>query len=245
VNKPSLVAHEKAHGKQLAQGEPEMTWGWGTPAGKLRSKRRAGLISEGALMKEGTRVLEIVCGNALFTEMFAKTGATIVALDLSSHLLGLASTRNLPQNQVQFVEKRIEEFETEQPFDAVIGSSVLHHLELDVALNRIFDLIKPNGLISFAEPNLWNPQVFIERRFRRFFPSVSPDETAFARRSFGALLRGKGFKEIRITPFDWLHPATPSRWISMVERCGRILEKTPLLREFSGSLLIRAKRPPL
>lgn len=88
-----------------------------------------------------------------------------------------------------------------------------------------------------------NPQVFIERKFRNFFPYVSPDETAFVRWTFEPSLLKAGFRDIGIVPFDWLHPSVPGFLTGTVSRLGRVFEKTPLLREFSGSLYIKAFRP--
>ena len=131
------------------------------------------------------------------------------------------------------------------PFDAVIGSSVLHHLELPAALEKMFALLRPGGVLSFAEPNLLNPQVCAERnlRFLPCFRYVSPDETAFVRWTLARTLRTIGFHHVRIEPFDWLHPATPRPLIPVVRGLGWTLERLPLAREFAGSLCIRAVRP--
>jgi len=99
------------------------------------------------------------------------------------------------------------------------------------------------GLMSFAEPNMLNPQVWAERTFRRLFPYVSPDETAFIRFKLHSILKEIGFEKIEIKPFDWLHPAVPQPLIKAVIKFGNMLEKTWLLREFSGSLYIKATRP--
>ncbi len=168
-----------------------------------------------------------------------------MAVDLSSHLLEKARGRDLPRDRVRFLETPFEELDNHEPFDAVIGSSVLHHLDVEPALNKIYLLLKPGGVMSFAEPNMLNPQVFAERTFAflPFFWYVSPDETAFVRHRLRILLKRIGFKGIEITPFDWLHPFTPRPFINAVSRIGRILEKIPFLREFSGSLYIRCYRP--
>src|SRR5438270_13417090 len=79
--------HEILHGRKLALGHAETTWGWGTPAGKLRADRRAELIARGARLCPGMRALEIGCGTGLFTEWFARTGADIIAVDISPDLL--------------------------------------------------------------------------------------------------------------------------------------------------------------
>jgi 2-polyprenyl-3-methyl-5-hydroxy-6-metoxy-1,4-benzoquinol methylase len=202
------------------------------------------MIETGARLGSDMRVLEIGCGTGMFTEMFAQSGAQIIAVDISPELLKKAEARNLPKEKVRFKEKRFEDCDVDGPFDAIIGSSILHHLELENALPRIFELLKPAGILSFAEPNMLNPQVFVERQFRTFFPNVSPDETAFVRPMLKRHLRKTGFQDIEISPFDWLHPSIPQSLISSVSMIGRTLEKIPILREFSGSLYIKAIRPP-
>jgi 2-polyprenyl-3-methyl-5-hydroxy-6-metoxy-1,4-benzoquinol methylase len=178
----------------------------------------------------------------MFTEMFAMTNARILAVDLSPDLLIKARKRKLPAERVTFLQKRFEDCNTEGPFDAVIGSSVLHHLDLSVALRKIYQLLKPGGALSFAEPNMLNPQVFAERKFRRFFPYVSPDETAFTRWEIGRRLRAAGFSCVRVEPFDWLHPSAPPGTIPMILALGAAVERIPFIREFAGSLFISARR---
>jgi len=233
------------HGKMLARGDPEITWGWKTPAGQLRARRRAELISSAARLGPGVLALEVGCGTGMFTEMFAQTGARLVAVDISAELLKKAYDRNLPPEKVQFREKRFEECDVDGPFDAIIGSAVLHHLELEESLARIQNLLRPGGIMSFAEPNMLNPQVFIERKFtflRPWLSYVSPDETAFVRWKLGRMLREAGFSDVKIRPFDWLHPSTPTSLTGIVGGVGRILEKVPILREFAGSLHIVCRR---
>jgi SAM-dependent methyltransferase len=246
VNKgASRAEREIIHGKWLAEQQTEKVWGWDTPAGRLRAQRRAQLVTEGAQLGPEKRALEIGCGTGLFTEMFAASGATIIAVDISSELLDKARQRDLPPGRVKFLEKRFEDCDLEGPFDAVIGSSVLHHLDVDVVLRHILRLLKPGGYLSFAEPNMLNPQVYLERKFHHLpaFAYTSPDETAFVRWKFGSQLRQIGFENVSITPFDWLHPATPKPLIGSLHLLGRLMEYVPIAREFSGSLYIKARRP--
>jgi SAM-dependent methyltransferase len=237
--------NEIAHGRKLAGEDPELVWGWGTPAGRLRAARRGALVAEAAGLTEGTHALEVGCGSGLFTEMFAARGARLLAVDISPDLLEYARRRGLPAGRVEFREVEFERCALDGPFDAVIGSSVLHHLEQPAALGRMFDLLRPGGVLSFAEPNLLNPQVFAERtlRFLPCFRYVSPDETAFVRWRLARTLREVGFVEVSIRPFDWLHPSTPRPLIPLVRALGAVLERLPLAREFAGSLCIRAIRP--
>jgi SAM-dependent methyltransferase len=209
-----------------------------------RAERRASLIAEGGALRRGVRALEIGCGSGLFTARFAATGADITAVDLSAELLAFAHARRLDPARVRFVQGRFEDLTDAGPFDAVIGSSVLHHVDLAAALRNAFRLLTPGGRFSFAEPNMLNPQVFLERRARSLpvFAYVSPDETAFVRGTLARTLERHGFVDVRITPFDWLHPATPRPLIGVVQRIGRVLEAAPGIRELAGSLAITCRR---
>jgi 2-polyprenyl-3-methyl-5-hydroxy-6-metoxy-1,4-benzoquinol methylase len=238
--------NEIDHGRWLAEQDPEDIWGWGTPAGRVRAKHRADLIARGAGLRPGVRVLEIGCGTGLFTEFFAATGAEVLAVDISEDLLEKARRKQLPADRVKFLCARFEDLSLDRGFDAVIGSSVLHHLDLEPSVQAIRQLLKPGGALSFAEPNMLNPQVFIERHpffLKKWFEYVSPDETAFVRWRLKRMLAERGFTSIAISPFDWLHPATPPSLIPTVGAAGRLLERLPGTREFAGSLFIRAERP--
>ena len=237
--------HEIIHGQKLASGDAEYMWGWGSPAGKVRAARRGRFIAQGAHLGPQSRVLEVGCGTGLFTEMFAHSGAKIVAVDISPELLDQAQERGLPTDQVEFLAKRFEDCEVHGPFQAVVGSSVLHHLEVEPSLRKIFDLLEPGGYLSFAEPNMLNPQIMIQKNipFIKRWLNDSPDETAFVRWRLRALLEKIGFREVTITPYDWLHPYTPRPLIGLVNLMGKFVEIIPVLREFSGSLVIAARRP--
>ena len=138
--------HEIAYGKKLAEGDPDLIWGWGTPAGRLRARRRSELIANGDGLREGVRALEIGCGTGTFTRMLAETGSQLVAMDVSPDLIEKAQARGLPPDQVKFMVKRFEGPDSAGPFDAVIGSSVLHHLNIEDAPTKIYALLKPGGL---------------------------------------------------------------------------------------------------
>lgn len=237
--------NEIEHGKSLTSHCVENIWGWGSPAGKYRAKRRGKIIINGAACDTGVHTLEIGCGTGLFTEMVAESGAKILAVDISEELLEQARQRELNEDQVQFKCTAFEMIDIQGTFDAVVGSSILHHLECGKAFPKIFELLKPGGVMSFAEPNMLNPQILLIKKIKwigQMF-GESPDETAFVRWQLKRRLEEIGFTDVQITPFDWLHPITPRPLISLVETMGRVAEKLPFLREFSGSLHIRAYRP--
>jgi SAM-dependent methyltransferase len=224
----------------------EQVWNWDTPAGRTRAARRARFFVEHGGLRPGRLALEIGCGTGLFLDQVAQSGATVRALDLSTHLLARARARVAGRANVALQCGNAEQMPYPAgTFDAVYGSSVLHHLDLDRALAEVFRVLKPGGRIVFTEPNILNPQcaVMFKVDATKPFFGVSPDEMAFSRFRAVRALRAAGFGQATVTPFDFLHPSTPGALVQSLAGLGAAAERVPLLREIAGSLLIRAAKP--
>ena len=91
---------------------------------------------------------------------------------------------------------------------------------------------------------MMNPQIFIQKNvpFIKKWLGDSPDEIAFIRWKLNRLMQQVGYKEIRIFPYDFLHPATPKILIKPVRAVGQLFEKIPVIREIAGSLIIYEKK---
>lgn len=234
------IAKEIQHGRFLAEHEPGEIWNWESPAGKLRWGRRVKMLTKH--LAPGMTVLELGCGTGYFTRELARSGAEIVAIDISPELLQIAKA-NCPAPNVRYeIQNAYELSYQDNVFDSVVGSSVLHHLEVEAALREIFRVLKPGGAIYFTEPNMLNPQIAVQKNVPWVKRKLgdSPDETAFFRWPLWRLLEETGYQGIRIEPFDFLHPKTPVAFVSRLDSLGRFLESVPLISEFAGSLYIRA-----
>jgi SAM-dependent methyltransferase len=234
------VAQEIRHGRFLAQRGAGEIWNWESPAGKVRWARRVKMLS--SHLKPGMTVLELGCGAGHFTQELARSGADVVAIDVSPDLLQIARTNCGAPNVKYQIENAYELSYDDAVFDSVVGSSVLHHLEIEKALRDVYRVLKPGGTIFFTEPNMLNPQIAVQKNIPWIKRKLgdSPDETAFFRWPLRRLLEQSGYDDIRIDPFDFLHPKTPTPLINGVSRFARFLEKTPVISEFAGSLYIRA-----
>src|SRR5207245_5250793 len=82
------VAKEIQHGRFLAEHGAGEIWNWESPAGKLRWARRVKMLS--GHLRLGMTVLELGCGTGYFTRELVRSGADIVAIDVSPELLEIA-----------------------------------------------------------------------------------------------------------------------------------------------------------
>jgi len=233
------ISREIQHGRVLAKHGAGEIWNWESPAGKVRWARRLKMLS--SHLKPGMTVLELGCGTGSFTRGLARSRADIIAIDVSPELLEIAKT-NCPSNVRYQIQNAYALSYSEGVFDSVVGSSVLHHLEIEKALRDIYRVLKPAGTIYFTEPNMLNPQIAMQKNIPWIKRKLgdSPDETAFFRWPLRRLLEQTGYRDVRIDPFDFLHPKTPVALIDRVNALGRFLEKVPVISEFAGSLYIRA-----
>jgi ubiquinone/menaquinone biosynthesis C-methylase UbiE len=236
------LENEIEHGKFLLKNNAGEIWNWESPAGKLRWKRRVKMLCDN--LSKNLTVLELGCGTGYFTKELIKTNAKIIALDISPELLEYAKS-NVQSDNIEFMLENayLMPFK-DSTFDVILGSSVVHHLEIDLAIKEIFRVLKKNGRVQFTEPNMLNPQIALQKNIP-FFKKImgdSPDETAFFRWKLKRKFIEAGFSSINIIPFDFLHPKTPKLFIKLIEKIGPGFEKVPLLKEFAGSLFITARK---
>src|SRR5215831_10468840 len=234
------ITKEILHGRFLAKYGAGEIWNWESPAGKLRWARRVKMLSKH--LGAGMRVLELGCGTGYFTRELVRSGADVVAIDVSPELLEIARANCSGSNVRYEIQNASALSYPDAVFDSVVGSSVLHHQEIEEALREIYRVLKPAGTIYFTEPNMLNPQIAIQKNVPWVKRKLgdSPDETAFFRWPLRRLLEQTGFHDVQIEPFDFLHPKTPLPLVNQLNALGLFLERMPVVSEFAGSIYIRA-----
>ncbi len=236
------LQHEIEHGRKIVNQAGEV-WNWETSAGKKRWARRVRMLT--GHITPDLQVLEIGCGTGYFTRELQKTGAAITAIDISPDLLEKARNE-IGQPNITFKIENAYELNSlaDNCFDTIVGSSVLHHLEIEKALKQFHRVLKPGGSLYFTEPNMLNPQIAVQKNVAYIKEKMgdSPDETAFFKWQIARLLQKNGFSQIKVTPFDFLHPAIPAQYIGWLTKLGDKLEQTPLLKQIAGSLYIVCRK---
>jgi SAM-dependent methyltransferase len=237
-------AAEREQGRAIVDDELEHVWGWSTPAGVRRAERRARFLAEAARLGPGVRCLELGCGTGEFTKRLVESGCDLVAVDVSE--ASVARCRERVGERADVIVGNVETGEglEGREFDAVVGVSVLHHVDLHATLANTFPHLRQSGRFAFSEPNLANPQVWaimnvpaVRRRAHAL-----EHEHAFLPRTLRRDFEAAALVVEVCEPFDFLHPSTPERLIPAVRRVERALEATPL-RGVAGSIRLAGFRP--
>lgn len=246
LRREDMLEHELEHGRLLAKEGAEDMWNWSSPAGKRRASRRAELIVKAGQIGANDLVIEIGCGTGLFSrKVYDMTSARMTSIDLSQDLLNIAGD-NLGSRVITFMKADAMNLPmANESFDVVFGSSILHHLDYDCALREVFRIMRKGGRMVFAEPNMLNPQIFIQKNvpFIKKMLGDSPDESAVVRWRLKKQMERLGFSDVHIMPYDFLHPATPEFMIKAVDSFGRFIEKIPVIREIAGSVVVFGRKP--
>jgi ubiquinone/menaquinone biosynthesis C-methylase UbiE len=249
MNENTQQSREIAHWRKW-RDDVDKYWGWQTPAGQMRVARRARMFFELGRMRPQSKVLEVGCGTGEFSLQLAPQVGELWVIDLSPDLLPRAEKRlraQCPKAKVVFeLQDATALTLPDGSFDAVFGSSVLHHLEAARALREAWRVLAPGAWCVFSEPNMLNPQIALQKNVRFFKERVhdTVDETAFFAWEARRLLESAGFVNATVQYFDFLHPVTPRPLLGVVERLGGLLERLPLVRNLSGSLMFWGQKPP-
>ena len=101
------------------------------------------------------RVLEVGCGGGELALVMDSAGNAVTAIDPEA-----------PDGEI-FERVGLEDFATEERFDAVVSSVALHHIpDLEAAVDRIATLVAPQGRLVLSE---FDRERFLEERTARWY----------------------------------------------------------------------------
>ena len=101
-------------------------------------------------------ILDFGCGDGWLSVKLAKQGNTLHGFDLSGALIARArqfAADAQVSDRATFKEMAAENLDyPDSSFDMIIGTSILHHTDLEITLQRIKQSLKPEGRAIFLEP---------------------------------------------------------------------------------------------
>lgn len=195
----------------------------------------------------GSRVLELGCGPDSAAWELWERGVEVDGIDISANAIDAARDR-ARQRGIDPAHFRVGNAEAPDfapgSFDAVIGSSILHHLDLQVTLPRVHRLLAPAGHAIFYEPLGRNPAI---RLYRRLTPSErSEDEHPLVEADLEMLRREFADVEVEYFHLSSLAAAPLIRTrafeivSSRLEMADRwLLNRAVFLRSYSWVAVIR------
>jgi ubiquinone/menaquinone biosynthesis C-methylase UbiE len=131
---------------------------------------------------DGHRVLDLGCGDGECTSLVASHGGDVAALDISLDLLAMARTRVVLDGYSRSVRPLCGSVHsipmTSDSVDVVFGMAVLHHVDLKLAAQEVYRVLKPGGRAIFVEP-IRNSKTLAA--IRRLIPYRQPDISPFER----------------------------------------------------------------
>lgn len=236
--------HNQRVGDASASESMAMRGWWESPGGQVRFRRRVNMFRQ-ALPKSrvSPRVLVIGCGDGLWIEEFTRF-AMITAIDVSDKMVEDLKQRTFTSTTVIEVQDCHQLHYQDETFDAVFANSVLHHLDLQIALPELARVLTTEGQLIAAEPNRNNPLVrfmYRSQKSRQKF-DLTHDEEAFTKSQILTHL-SLFFQNSEVRYFDFWHPVLGSNENrKYLSKSLQALEKVPFIRAVAGSLWITASK---
>ena len=125
---------------------------------------------------KGKIVLEIGCSVGTAAVQYSKNCKSYFGCDLSDEAIKFANSRNVENAEFICCDAHQLPF-NDLMFDVVIVNSLLHHLDLKIALVEIERVLKDDGRLYFREPLGMN---LLHNLYRNLTPNArTPDERPF------------------------------------------------------------------
>lgn len=168
------ITDENGHNQIFAQTESTL----------IRLERRCNWMIEEMGKTQSGEILEIGCGTGRMSYLLAtKTKSQVTGSDISYPFINQAQEKYKASNlEYTYLDFNNPEKLNGKQFDFIVGNGILHHLyyELDNALIKIKELLKPGGKMIFMEPNIVNPYcaLIFKNPYFREKAKLEPDEMA-------------------------------------------------------------------
>lgn len=191
----------------------------------------------------GQTILELGCGRGLFTRQLAQVSRgenpiTAVTFNPAGY-----RPEDLPSS-VNFVNTAIQPEELGgQQFDFIVAMDLLDTNNCAWFLQNVYELLKPGGQILFYESNPWNIVLRLRRLFSGWFGQKDPRHL-LSRPKLYELISELGFIRVFSIFNDFVYPPLNRPLIWLLRNLSILLENTPILQTFAGSILVHAQKPP-
>jgi SAM-dependent methyltransferase len=130
-------------------------------------------------------------------------------------------------------------------FDFIVAWDLLTDNNCGLFISHLKKLLKPGGELLVFERNPWNPYYNLRHFLFKVLPFLKKRDEAVSinRVDLFTILSEIGFVRIKILPYDFLFPPIPKFFLWPMQNLSLILENSPYVRNFAGSLFLWGRNP--
>jgi 2-polyprenyl-3-methyl-5-hydroxy-6-metoxy-1,4-benzoquinol methylase len=185
-------------------------------------------------------VADFGAGSGRLTIPLLRQRYSVVAIDVSDKSLGnlrsLAARLSLPP------PRTTRHLPPHAKFDAVVGTDILHHVDLDRQLPVLYDALRQGGRLVFSEPGGFNPTWYV------YLPLTAPWHIErgvrhCTYRNLKRKLELHGFSDVSISGLGLL-PRPVFNWSTRLSTLNDALGNLPVVKLFAYRYIIEASVSP-
>jgi len=122
------------------------------------------------LSPKGKRILDAGCGTGRLCHLLAQRDAeAVVGIDASGNMIEKARTDSRPNTR--FERCSVYDLPSDESFDIVVACYLLHHLDIQKALEALKGVLAPGGLLVILDPlkgNLYHRMKYLVLALKTF-----------------------------------------------------------------------------
>jgi SAM-dependent methyltransferase len=230
---------EREHFDELSKQYDE-NYSYNDPFTQYKAVRRIETMVQYISPNEIKTIIEIGCGTGEYTRLLAKyfPQSKIYAYDISPNMVKTARKKCEMYSNISFFVASVYSLPYQHCFNLTCGFYILHHLNLSQAFRSIDKTISNNGYISFFEPNVLNPIVYIIKNSRWLKQRVGDTPTEYAINPLSINSFCKGYRKLHLVTNEFT-PLISIFSLSLmlrIDKVSKLLGRLPMLNLLGGTV---------
>jgi ubiquinone/menaquinone biosynthesis C-methylase UbiE len=195
------------------------------------------------------KLLEYGCGSGNASEQWMKQGAQLTGIDISPEGIKKAKQKNSnSEYKAEYFVMNAEKTDFENnSFDIIVGTGIIHHLDLINSYQELRRVLKDDGHAVFIEPLGHNPFINL---YRALTPQMRTEDEHPLKMKDIKLLK-KYFSYVQVEYFSlFTFFAVPFRNMAMFNSIytffkyiDKIVLNIPFLKRYAWTVVIHASSP--
>ena len=191
----------------------------------------------------GHRILELGCGDGVFTRQLINTTRHECAITAVTFDSNASRPASLPED-VEFISLSAFPGQLEdRKFDFVVAHDMLDKRSGSWLLDRIYNLLEPGGQVLFYESNPWNVVLKL-RRAVGYLAGHKDPRLLLSRAELYELLSEVGYIRVFAIFNDYAYAPLSRRLVWIFRNLSIVLENTPGVRTLAGTIILHGQKPP-